>query len=320
MTSNKFGTGLLAIAAAISSSSGAESQTVPAPTLEPIKVGIIDAPVEKIMGNGSGVTIQRQSFVSPGLKEAVPYTAVHLTHGTVVASSFVQQAREIEKGRPIQIYSAQAFYQLPGSRGVDADGEPLPKRIGLDYAAATRALDWFKANGVRVVVTAFVTNENADMTKFMARARELDMVVFAGTNNDPIKFPPFPAKHPDAIAVTGTNLNLDYRFNRSMDGWVKFQADGSIPKGYSREEVENGSSFAVARAAAFGGFLVADDPMIRREQIVAVMNKAAGPNDNRVLDLSEWKTVNRFQVARREQGDLQKVAFLQKQRAGMSTR
>lgn len=283
---------LRTLAAATAVSIALAASTASAQTVEPVRVGIIDTPVTKIIGGDHGVKISSASFLDAGQRPGSARTEVNLEHGSVVASSFVEQSRRIDPSRPIEIYSAQAFSSADGDR--DSLGN---KPLSLRYAAATRALDWFKANDVRVVVAAFNSPDGPGVQKFMGRAKELGIVVFAGTNNVQTRTPPFPARHPDAISVTGKNADLDFRFNRSMDSWVMFQADGNIPgsKGGKQLVLENGSSYAVARAAAFGSHAVAAEPGATKDRIVERMRAATG-TDEIVRDLSQPRVAVRFRT------------------------
>jgi len=293
---NRVGQSKAVMAAALAASSlgaPAAAQQVSVNS-QPFRVGIIDTPVDQIIGPKDQVTVQVKSFLDAGQKPGRPPNPLHISHGAIVASAFIQQAKKIDPERAIEIFSAQAFFQIP-SKKTDWDDDNGPAPVGLNFDAATRSLDWFKQNGVRVVVTAFVGSDSPGMRSFLSHANALGMLVFAGANNDPMKGVLFPARDPESIAVTGNNLNLDFRFNRDMDKWVAFQADGSVPaNGYHHDEVENGSSFAVGRAAAFGAYIIAHKPQASRSEIVEAMKASAEQGEHGVPDLSSWKVADRF--------------------------
>ena len=258
---------IAAMMATALAAAGASAQTAPT---QPVKVGIIDTSVQRLMLGYKDVAIEKRIFIGEG-KEAGDWTAVpgH-THGDVVASSFVQQSREIDKRVPIAVYSANAFYQQ-GPR--DPNGN---RRMSLDFAGAEKALEWFHDNGVRTVVTAFYTQDGPNMRSFMKKAEDLGIVLFAGTNNDKTRTVPFPARDPYAIAVTGNNPNLDFAGNAGMRKWTAFQMNGDTPSPQLDATEENGSSFAVARAAAYGAHYVRMNPTATRDQVVEVLGQSSG--------------------------------------------
>jgi hypothetical protein len=259
--------------------------------VEPMRVGIIDTQVTQVGGSGD-VTVEAASFLAPGLTPGSHRTETGREHGSMVASSFVEQARAIDADRPIRIYSAIAFSSIDKPRD-DAGNRPM----AVHYPAAVKALEWFSQNKVKVVVAAFYGGDTPAMNDFMQAAKRLGMVVYAGTNN--VKSPtlPFPARHPDAISVTGNGAAQDFRFNRSMDGWVMFKANSAMPGSSPKKMVlESGSSYAVGRAAAFGSYAVAIDGALGRDHIVEAMRIAGGTGEkDRVVDLSNKDVAVRFQ-------------------------
>jgi hypothetical protein len=230
--------------AALLAATPLSAQTAP---VEPVKVGIIDTTVGKLMMGYKDIPIERRTFVGEGRTAGEWSGMIGYSHGEIVASSFVERSREISRTVPIAIYSANAFFQGEGRQ--DSDGN---RPLRIDFAGAERALEWFHEKGVRTVVAAFYSNESAAMRSFVEKARKLDIVLFAGTNNDKTSTIPFPARDPYAIAVTGTNANLDFSNNPSMAGWTSFKMNGDTPTNDLDPTQENGSSFAVAKAAAFG--------------------------------------------------------------------
>lgn len=294
----------MAAIAAMLVSTGAIAQEV-----EPMRVGIIDTPVAQLVDHRQGVAIEAASFLAPGQKPGSSRTEIGREHGEVVATSFVEQARRLDATRPIEVYSALAFYQAEGPRD-DLANRPM----SMNYAAASRALDWFAQKKVKVVVAAFYGPDGAGVRQFMKKAADLGIVVFAGTNNVQTAVMPFPARHPESISVTGTDASLDFRFDRSMDGWVMFKANADMPVRSPRRLIlEKGSSYAVARAAAFGSYAVAVDPTIGRSGIVDAMSAVGtvGTHDP-VIDVSSMTTTVRFRdrLAGRSSGSSAEVASL----------
>lgn len=283
------GTAMTAMLAATIAATGVQAQTAPT---QPVKVGIIDTTVGKLMMGYKGVDVESRVFVGEG-REAGTWQAVPgYTHGEVVASSFVEQSRLIDKKAPIKVYSANAFYQY-GPRNPNGN-----KSMSLDFEGAENALQWFHDNGVRTVVAAFYTQDSPAMRSFMKKAENLNIVLFAGTNNDKTKVVPFPARDPYSIAVTGNNANLDFADNPSMSRWTAFKMNGDIPTNSTDPTEENGSSFAVAKAAAFGAHILRNAPDALRDEVVTVLRTASGyKSANRVADLDGGDAIRRFRSA-----------------------
>ena len=278
----------VAVAAALATTA-LVAMPVRAQTTEPVKVGVIDTSVDRLILGDKGVTVQRRTFVAEGLEPGRWQGTVGSSHGEVVASSFVQQSRMIDKRVPIMVYSANAFYES-GPRNSDGN-----RAMGIDFKGAEKALEWFHENGVRTVVTAFYAKDSPQMRSFIEKAKEMDIVLFAGTNNDKTKVVPFPARDAYAIAVTGSNANLDFANNPEMAKWTAFKINGDTPTNDMLATSENGSSFAVARAAAYGAHYVRMMPKATKDDVVLVMRQAAGTKkEGRVADLDEGAVMKRF--------------------------
>lgn len=286
MEMKKKSAGMISIMAAALAATSAAAQEAPR---EPIKVGIIDTSVKRLMMAYQGVGIEVKTFIGEGLEPGTWQAVPGHTHGDVVASSFVEQSRVIDKKAPIVVYSANAFFQH-GPRNPDGN-----RAMSLDFEGAEKALQWFHDNGVRTVVTAFYTKDSPSMRSFMQKAKDLDIVLFAGTNNDKTKVIPFPARDPYSITVTGSNANLDFANNQSMSKWTAFKMNGDTPTNALEPTEENGSSFAVARAAAFGAHYVRTSPAAGRDEVADAMTRASGGvRHDGVCDLNDRSTVGRF--------------------------
>lgn len=248
----------------------------------PIRIGIIDTDASAMSDERKGVTVHAKSFLADGQEPASHKTQSGREHGADVVSSFLDQSWRIDPTRRVEVFSAMAFYKKSNERIDELRNRPM----GLNQEAAKRALDWFKENGVRIVVTTFVVPESRQINEFMAKANEMGMVVFSSTNNLQSSYAPFPARHADAVSVTGDARNLDFATSGSMKEWVMFKADAGIPGKSLTTTPENGSSFAVARAAAFGAHLVDRDPAMPRSEIVEDLRKLAEAKDDRTASLS----------------------------------
>lgn len=259
----------------------------------PIKVGIIDTDASAVADDRKGVSVRMRSFLEEGHRIGSHKTESGREHGADVASSFLDQSWRIDPTRRVEIFSAVAFYRSGDNKIDEQDNRPMR----LSYEAARKALDWFKENGVRVVVTTFVVPETKGVNDLMKHAADLGMVMFSSTNNVRSTFVPFPARHPDAIAVTGNARNLDFATNSSMHQWVSFKADAGIPGKSLTITPENGSSFAVARAAAFGAHLVDRNPRATRNEVVEQMRTIAEAEPGEVASLAGRGPTIRIRMA-----------------------
>ena len=277
--------------ALVGSSSALAAEESSAQLVDPIRVGIIDTDATVVHQPKNGVTVSYASFIREGAVPGSHKTKSGREHGADVARAFIEQAEQIDPKSPIHIYSAGVFFRTGNKR--DEDGN---RPMEIDWSAANKALDWLRDNNVRVVITPFIARESLEVNEFMGKARELGMVVFAATQNVHTNVQPFPARHPDAISVTGSSRNLDFSTNEAMREWVMFQANASIPGKSLWMIPENGSSFAVGRAAAFGSFLVAKNPGIARDDIIETMRSVASV-DRGVSNLSAGSVAVRFREA-----------------------
>lgn len=265
-------------------------QAASAQTAEPVKVGIIDTSVDKLMMGYKGVAVTRRTFVEEGRTPGSWQGMIGSSHGEIVASSFVEKSREIDKATPIAIYSANAFYEN-GPRNGEGN-----RPMSIDFKGAEKALEWFHDNGVRTVVTAFYTKDGPGMRAFMKKAEDLDIVLFAGTNNDKTSTIPFPARDGYAIAVTGANANLDFANNPEMSKWTAFKINGDTPTNDMLATSENGSSFAVAKAAAFGAHYVRMNPTAKRDDVVTTLRSVAAGKRGNVSDLDGGGVTKKFRT------------------------
>ncbi len=282
------GLGAMAAGLALAAHSPAAAQTV----AQPIRIGIIDTDASAVADERKGVSVTVRSFLADGQKPASHRTQSGREHGADVASSFLDQSWRIDPTRRVEVFSAVAFYQKGNERVDDMNNRPM----GLNQAAAQRALDWFKENGVRVVVTTFVVPESPQINEFMRKANEMGMVVFSSVNNVQSAYAPFPARHPDAVSVTGNARNLDFATSGSMKDWVMFKADSGIPGKTLTTTPENGSSFAVARAAAFAAHLVDRDPAMARSEVVEDLRGFAGAEQAGTASLAGRQPIVRIRM------------------------
>lgn len=279
--------------AAASLALAATSVTAHAQTpIEPIKVGVIDTDATALHQPKKGIFVEKKSFLPENVDPGSHKTGTGREHGVEVMSAFIEQSRAIDPSRPIKIHSAITFVRDGDNRIDEQNNRPMR----LDYQAAEKALDWFKEQGVRVVVTAFVLRETKEMNKFMDHARDLGLVVFSATNNGPSAYPPFPARHPEAISVTGNSRNLDFDTNANMQKWVMFQSSAGIPGRSLTITPENGSSFAVSRVAAFGAHLIDRDPSLGRQAVIETLKTLSPSSPRGVPTLAGSEATDRMKA------------------------
>ena len=152
-------------------------------------------------------------------------------HGVAMAEAFVKQYRKLDNS-PLVIYTINPYVQ----RGL---GGP----IYYSRSVVERGLRNVPAN-VRVVVTAFGTSKPVDLA-FANR------VVFAAAPNAKEDLGIWPAA--DSRNISVASRSIDY----SKWSWLNFVTNGD----YHVNSVDvSGSSFAAAKLAAAGAFILKKNP------------------------------------------------------------
>lgn len=244
--------GMLALGAAagIASAHPAVAQDV-----EPLKIGVLDVAAKRIVGARDGVEIKYKEFTAEGKAPGRWKTPAGPDHGEMVASTFVEQFRRLDRKTPVTIYAANAFSMKEKSDGTAA--------LSMDFDKAKEALSWMKQNGVRVVVTAFNTTSKARSDVLMDEAEKLGMVVFAGGSNTRDAGKVFPAADPRSVSVVDSGPDMALRKDASIASWIDFAMDGTVVTGSGAERSrEVGSSYASAKAGAYGAYVVSRHPDI----------------------------------------------------------
>jgi hypothetical protein len=197
-----------------------------------MRIGLIDSLVDTRSSAFAGRRITYRSFI------AADRTPSDDQHGAAVASILVANGAE----------SALPQGLLPGAQ-IFAAGI-FENRNGKDsgnLAAMLRGIEWLAAQKVSVANMSVAGNGNAVMTVALNKASEagLSMVAAAG-NKGPGAPPAWPAAHPQVIAVTAVDVDLNvYRFANRGD-YIDFAAPGVnivtiTPRGMARQ---SGTSFA----------------------------------------------------------------------------
>jgi len=219
-----------------------------------LKVGMIDVGGGEMTFRDGGTRIEHRDFVTPGGRPASRMTRAGRQNGVMTASAFVRQARWIDQDAPIRIYSANVFQEQ-----VDTQQAGKPRRISVNWEGARDAVKWFKQNDVKVVIASFNGADSPEMRAFMEETKKNGMTVFAGSGNTP-GGAAFPAMHPDAVSVGADNPGHAYRTDPTQANWVDFTMDGGVPMRRDGKEVDAGTSYATAKAAAFGSYYARSNP------------------------------------------------------------
>ena len=239
-----------------------------------VSVGIIDVRADSILDRDRNVHIEHRGYPSPGKTSAEWSTQSGFDHGQLVATAFVSQLRRIDKSIPVRIYSANVFdeKQVATTNAYEHSDGGSKRTLSINWDGATKALDWFKSQNVRVVLTSFTSPDSQPLRAFMTKANELGLVVLASAGNK-VDGNAFPARYPEAISVAGDSKGIAFRRDPSVSTWVHLVTDGSSPMGANDPDV--GSSFAVARAAAYAAYMHSSNPGIGRQDVLDEFRRIA---------------------------------------------
>lgn len=251
-----------------------------------IRVGIIDVKGNELTFSDRRTKIEYRAFTQEGKFPGDWMTESGADHGQMMASAFVRELRRIDPAAPVRIFAANAFQENSGTgsaKYTQSMGLASKRTLSVNWEGATHALEWFKANNVKVVLTAFNGSDSQQLRTFMQKANSLGMAVFASAGNK-VGGSIYPAAYPEAISVAGDNKDLAFRKDASISRWVNFTMDGGVPMGIKGAAVDEGSSFATAKAAAFGAYYSAHNPSAGRDQIASALRDAAVPQIYSVQD------------------------------------
>lgn len=236
---------------------------------DPIKVGMIDVGGGDLTFRDQGTIIEHRDFVSQGSRPASRMTRTGRENGVMTASAFVRQARWIDPDAPVRIYSANVFQEQ-----VDRGQAGSPRRISVNWEGARQAVQWFKQNDVKVVIASFNGADSPEMRAFMEETKKNGMTVFAGSGNSP-GGSAFPAMHPDAVSVGADNEGHAYRTDPQQATWVNFTMNGGVPMRREGREIDAGTSYATAKAAAFGAYYARTNPEVTPETMRSTLASVA---------------------------------------------
>lgn len=242
-----------------------------------VVIGILDVRSDSLTFGDEKTDISYREFTAPGKIAANWQTESGADHGQLMASAFVRQVRQIDRDIPIRILGANVFQenQSTSSALYTYGSRTGSKRtLSVNWEGAKEALSWFKQNGVNVVLTAFNGNDSNALRSFMKEAGDLGMTVFASAGNK-VGGPIYPAAYPEAISVAGDNKDLAFRKDPSVASWANFAMDGGTSLRLKGGKNDEGSSFATAKAAAFGAYFSAIVPDADRDGIKAAIRKVS---------------------------------------------
>jgi hypothetical protein len=231
----------------------ASAQPGAAQVPEPIRVGVLDVAAKRIVGVRDGVSLEYREFTAAGRDPGRWKTPAGPDHGEMVVQTFLEQYRRLDRKRPVEIYAANAFSMKEKEDGTTA--------LSMDFDQARQALSWMKSKGVRVVVTAFNTTSKARSDVLMDEAERLGMVVFAGGANTKDAGRVYPAADPRSVSVVDSGTEMALRRDASIASWIDFAMDGTVVTGSGADRArEVGSSYASAKAGAYGAYVVSRSP------------------------------------------------------------
>ena len=244
-----------------------------------IRVGMIDVQGRVLSFEDKNTAIYYKEFAPEGKSPATWQTESGFDHGDMMASAFVRQMRKIDASKKVMLFSANIFYENSASNATHSmamRNMSSQRTISMNQEGMSKALDWFKENGVKVVLTAFNGQDNAQMKAFMAKANANGMIVFASAGNK-VGGSSYPAAYPETISVAADNKDLVFRKDKSISTWVNFTMDGGVPLTKSGRSIDEGSSFATAKAAAFGAYYSSLNPSVSVDQLRSALKDVASP-------------------------------------------
>lgn len=274
-----------ALASASLASGHAQAQSATSPD---VTIGIIDVRANELTFADKATSIEYRPFTAKDKSTAEWITEAGVDHGQMMASAFVRQMRQIDENARIRILAANVFQENSGTgsaKYTQSMGLASKRTLSVNWEGARDALGWFKERGVKVVLTAFNGSDSQAMRSFMKTADEYGMTVFASAGNK-VGGAIYPAAYPQAISVAGDNKDLAFRKDASLSRWVDFVMDGGVPLARKGKSIDEGSSFAVAKAAALGAYHSAMNPTAGRDEIEAAVAATSTTRDYQVAGTS----------------------------------
>ncbi len=180
------------------------------PLRRPVRVGVIDGPVNPGHPALSGVEVARTSVLVRGEQP------VSSDHGTAVAGIIAGHPKSgaLSGFAPgAQIFAAQAFSRTKGREGAR-----------LENIAA--GLDWMISQQARIVNMSFAGASNRAFASLLDRAAGKGLVMIAASGNDGKKTGSYPGAARSVIAVTAVDAAKRLYGKATTGKHVEFAAPG----------------------------------------------------------------------------------------------
>lgn len=260
------------ISAAALAASPVQAQTTDSDPV--VKVGIIDVAADYLPNKDKNTTLEYREFAEKGSDSARWATESKYDHGQLVAGSFLGQLRDIDKNVKVHIFAANAFEEKQvNTTNNYLHSENNPAKIIVNWEGVKKAVDWFKQNNVKVILTSFSSGNTPELRDFAEYAQKNGMILFASAGNH-LKEGVYPAKLPTSISVAADDKDLSFNQDPKMSTWVKFTMDGSVHRSVNARQ-DKGSSFSSAKAAAFGAYYSSMNPQADQVQLEQALKDAA---------------------------------------------
>ena len=210
-----------------------------------VVVGLLDTAVER--SDFARIRVTAKSFIPEGSTAA---------RGSIGALTHADQVL-LSMDRAAQRYSDRDIHVLAANAMNESNGKTMISGKGMQAA-----LLWFRANGVKVVITTFASKAEVPSIKsFVDSANSLGMIVVSSIGNTTTDGVPFPAAYSSVIAVagdqSGTSILKDRAFRERIDivgdGFGVVSSDQKEHRAISNSAIElnpmtqyniEGSSFA----------------------------------------------------------------------------
>jgi hypothetical protein len=240
-----------------------------------VRVGIIDVKADTLPNRDKNTKIEYREFAEKGADSARWATDSGYDHGQLVAGSFLGQIRDIDKNVKVHIFAANAFEEKQvNTTNNYLHSENNPTKILVNWEGVKKAVDWFKQNNVKVILTSFASGNTPEVRDFADYAKKQGMVLFASAGNH-AKEGTYPAKLPDSISIASDDKDLSFSKDPKMATWVKFTMDGNVHRSMPNTRTDKGSSFSSAKAAAFGAYYSMMNPQADQMQIEQALKDSA---------------------------------------------
>lgn len=246
-----------ALGTALATAAPATAQTMaPEVTIGVIDNGISRGALKRLKDPGMSV----ESRVMHNGVQAGWTGDSYYSHGDLVAINAATAARAVAPDARIRVLAANVY--------MPADKQDLQNiRFRISYEAVHKALDWFKQEGVKVVVFTGTGRDTQEMRDFAAHVRKEGMVLVASTNNAPSGEKVYPAAYPGVVAVAGTGAKLQIDRSPLLASYVGYVTDGRAR--VNGTTMEEGSSFSAGTIAGYAAAWASHQKDFSRESLGA---------------------------------------------------